>query len=105
MGALEVLFAGLWHLWPFAAAGTAVVLLLIAAYVSPIGKRYLVEAAVIIAVAGAVYGWGVNGEAARCKSQQEAGTRVINQVVNKAIKHTKTPRARSAPDPWDQKDY
>ncbi len=99
------IFAGLWHLWPFAVAGTAVVVLLALAYVSPIGKRYFVEAAVIVAVAGAVYGYGVHGEAQRCQAQQIAGQKHIDAVVNKAVKHTKTKKAIATPDPWDQKEF
>ena len=106
LGSIPVLFAGLWHvLWPFLGAGALVVLLLALAYFSPVGKRYFVEAAVVVAVALSVYTYGVNGEAARCKAQQIAGTKHINAVVNKAVKHTHTKKAKAAKDPWNQKDY
>src|SRR5208282_543858 len=105
MGDLSIAVAGLWPvLWPFLGATALVVGLLVLAYLSPIGKRYFVEAAVIVAVAGAVYGYGVSGEAARCKAQNIAGTKAINKVVNKAVKHTRTRKAIAAPDPWNTKD-
>lgn len=106
LGQLSVLTAGLWTVfWPAAVGGVIVLLLLALAYFSPLGKRYFVEAAVVVAVALSVYTYGVNGEAARCKAQQIAGTKHINAVVNKAVKHTHTKKAKAAKDPWNQKDY
>ena len=106
ISALTVYFAGLWTVfWP-AAIGTVIVLLLLAlAYFSPLGKRYFVEAAVVVAIGVGVYQFGLHQADARCRAQNIAATKVINNVVNKAVKHTRTKKAVAAPDPWNQKDY
>ena len=105
-GSLQVLTAGLWQVfWPAAAGGIIVVLLLMVAYFSPLGKRYFVEAAVVVAIGLGVYQYGIHKADERCRAQNIAATKVINQVVNKAVKKTLTKRARLAVDPWNRKDY
>lgn len=101
----SVFFAGLWTAyWPVIAAAAAVAGLLAIAYFSPLGKRYFVEAAVIVAVGMAIYSWALHNADARCRAQNIAATKVINNVVNKAVKHTRTKKAVAAPDPWNSKD-
>ena len=101
----SVFFAGLWTAyWPIIAAAAAVAGLLVIAYFSPLGKRYFVEAAVIVAVGMAIYSWALHNADARCRAQNIAATKVINNVVNKAVKHTRTKKAVAAPDPWNSKD-
>ena len=102
----SVFFAGLWTAyWPVIAAAAAVAGLLAIAYFSPLGKRYFVEAAVIVAVGMAIYSWALHNADARCKAQNIAATKVINNVVNKAVKSTKSKKAKAQADPWDQKEY
>ena len=105
-GSLQVLTAGLWQVfWPAAVGGIIVVLLLTVAYFSPLGKRYFVEAAIVVALGLGVYQYGIHKADERCRAQNIAATKVINQVVNKAVKKTHTKRARLAVDPWNRKDY
>ena len=106
LGQFSVLTAGLWGVWwPALVASATVILLLIAAVYIPIGKRYFIEAAIVVAIGLGVYQYGIHKADERCRAQNIAGTKVINQVVNKAIKKTQTKRARSAVDPWNRKDY
>ncbi len=106
LGALQVFTAGLWQVfWPAATGGAAVILLLAVAYFSPLGKRYFVEAAIVVAIGVGVYQFGLHQADARCRAQNIAATKVINKVVNKAVKHTRTRAARAASDPWNSKDY
>ena len=106
LGSLTVFFAGLWPvLWPLLLAGGVVIFLLMLAYFSPLGKRYFVEAAIVVAVGMSVYQFALHQADERCRAQNIAATKVINKVVNKAIHHTQTRRAVHAPDPWDRKEY
>ena len=106
LGQLQVLTAGLWGVaWPIIAGGGIVAGLLVLAYFSPLGKRYFVEAAVVVAIGLGVYQYGLHKEDERCHAQNVAATKVINKVVNKAVKHTRTKRAIKAQDPWDQPNY
>jgi hypothetical protein len=86
LGSLAIFFAGLWP-------------------VSPLGKRYFVEAAIVVAVGMSVYHFALHLADERCRAQNIAATKVINKAVNKAVHHTQTRRAVRAPDPWDRKDY
>ena len=105
-GQLSVFTAGLWGVWWPALVASAIVilLLLVAAYI-PTGKRYFIEAAIVVAIGLGVYQYGIHKADERCRAQNIAATKVINQVVNKAVKKTLTKRARSAVDPWNRKDY
>lgn len=106
LGQLQVLTAGLWTVfWPAAIGGVIVLLLLALAYFSPLGKRYFVEAAVVVAIGLGVYQYGLHKADERCRAQNIAATKVINKVVNKAVKHTRTKKAIASPDPWDQSNY
>ena len=102
----SVFFAGLWTAyWPVITSTTIIVGLLAIAYFSPLGKRYFVEAAVLVAVGTAIYSWALHNADARCRAQNIAATKVINNVVNKAVKSTKSKKAKAQADPWDQKEY
>jgi hypothetical protein len=102
----SIFFAGLWTAyWPILAGAIVVGGLLAIAYFSPLGKRYFLEAAVIVAIGLGVYQYGLHQADARCRAQNIAATKVINNVVNKAVKHTRTKKAVAAPDPWNSKDY
>ena len=106
LGQLQVLTAGLWGVaWPIIAGGGIVAGLLVLAYFSPLGKRYFVEAAVVVAIGLGVYQYGLHKADERCRAQNIAATKVINKVVNKAVKHTRTKKAIASPDPWDQSNY
>ena len=106
LGQLQVLTAGLWTVfWPGMIATVIVVLLLALAYFSPLGKRYFVEAAIVVAIGLGVYNYGLYKSDQRCRAQNIAATKVINKVVNKAVKSTRTKRAIKAQDPWDQPNY
>ena len=106
LGQLQVLTAGLWPVfWPGMIASVIVVLLLALAYFSPLGKRYFVEAAIVVAIGLGVYNYGLYKADQRCRAQNIAATKVINKVVNKAVKYTRTKRAIKAQDPWDQPNY
>ena len=102
----SVFFAGLWTAyWPVIAAAAAVAGLLAIAYFSPLGKRYFVEAAVIVAVGMDIYSWALHNADARCRAQNIAATKVINNVVHKAVTSTRTKKAKAQADPWDKNDY
>lgn len=106
LGQLSVFTAGLWGVtWPILIAIACIAGLCALAYFSPIGKRYFIEAAVVLAVGLAVYQWGLHEADQRCRAQQIAGQKHINQVVNKAVGLTRTKKSRAQPDPWNQKDY
>lgn len=106
LGQLSVLTAGLWTVfWPAAVGGVIVLLLLALAYFSPLGKRYFVEAAVVVATGLGVYQYGLHQADARCRAQNIAATKVINNVVSKAVKSTKTKKSKARTDPWDQQEY
>ena len=52
LGQLSVFTAGLWGVaWPIIAGSGIVAGLLVLAYFSPLGKRYFVEAAIVVAMA------------------------------------------------------
>ena len=59
----------------------------------------------MVAIGLGVYQYGLHKADERCRAQNIAATKVINKVVNKAVKSTRTKRAIKAQDPWDQKDY
>jgi len=106
LGQLQVAFAGLWTVfWPGMIATALVILLLFVAAYIPIGKRYFIEAAIVVAIGLGVYNYGLYKADERCRAQNITGTKVINKAVNKAVHHTQTRRAVRAPDPWDRKDY
>ncbi len=99
----SVFFAGLWTAyWPIIAAAAAVAGLLAIAYFSPLGKRYFVEAAVIVAVGMAIYSWALHNADERCRAQNIAATKVENKVIDRAVKKTRTHKARAAKDSWDR---
>lgn len=47
-----------------------IILLLLAAYVSPINKQYFIAAAGVVVVILFVYGWGQKDQAALCKTEK-----------------------------------
>src|SRR5208282_1685970 len=87
----SIFFAGLWAAyWPVLAGTALVVGLLACAYFSPLGKRYFVEAAIVIIIGLSVYQYGLHQADERCRAQNIAATKVINKVVYKAVKKTRT---------------
>ena len=86
-------------------ASVIVVLLLALAYFSPLGKRYFVEAAIVVAIGLGVYNYGLYKADQRCRAQNIAATKVINKTIHHAVKKTTTKRARSAQDPWNRPEY
>jgi hypothetical protein len=106
IGQLTVFTAGLWGIWwPALTAIAIIACLLLIAYISPIGKRFFIEAAIVVAIGLGVYQYGIHQADARCRAQNIAATKVINKVVHKAVAKTRTKKARAAVDPWNRKDY
>ena len=97
---LQELFAGAWSLiWHWGAGVAAIILCLLFAYFSPLYKAYALYAAGIIAMCLFAYGAGIVDESHRCQIQNAVATKHINAVVDKAVTHTKTKKARKAVDP------
>lgn len=97
-------FAGAWSLvWHWGAGVAIVILCLAAAYFSPLYKIWFLGAAGIVALCLVSYGVGIADQEARCKAELVLGTKHINQVVTKAIKSTKTKKAKARVDKWNQR--
>ena len=99
---IQEFFAGAFSLiFHWGAAVAIIILCLLAAYFSPIYKAYFLYAAGGVAMLLFAYGAGVADESHRCQIQNAIATQHINAVVDKAVSHTKTKKARKAVDPWD----
>jgi len=102
---IQELSAGAWSLIFHWGAGVAIIILcLIFAYFSPLYKSYALWAAAAVALVLVAYGVGIADESHRCDAKNIVATRHIKAVVDKAVTHTKTKKARKAVDPWDTKD-
>jgi hypothetical protein len=103
---VQEFFAGAWSLiWHWGAGVAIIILCLAAAYFSPLYKKYFLGAAAVVALCLAAYGTGIADQEARCKAELILGTKHINQVVTKAIKSTKTKKAKARADKWNNKDF
>lgn len=95
-------FAGALALvWHWGAGVAIIILLLAAAYFSPLYKKWFLGAAAVVALCLASYGVGIADQAARAKAQQL----VVIEHVDKVVAGTKTKRAIARKDKWDRKDY
>lgn len=95
---IEWMLAGLWaEIWKWGLGVALIILFLAAAYFIPIGKRYFVEAAVIVAVAMFVYTKGVYDQHLRCAAQQK----IVYRQVTAAVTYAKSRRALHARDPYN----
>lgn len=95
-------FAGAWALvWHWGAGAAAIILLLAAAYFSPLYKKYFLYAAGIVALCLVSYGTGIADQHIREKAEQK----VVIQYVDRVVANTKTPKARKRPDKWDNRNY
>src|ERR1039458_3882179 len=99
---IQELFAGAWSLlWHWGLGVALILLCLLFAYFSPLYKVYGLYAAGVVALCLLFYGIGIADESHRCDAKNIIATRHINAVVDKAVAHTKTKKARRAVDPWD----
>ena len=99
---IEWIFAGLWtEIWKAGLGVGLVILLLIAAYFSPIGKKDFIYAAIIVAVALLLYMRGIHDQSARCVAQQK----VVTEQVTAAVKTAHTKKALHARDPFNNRRY
>jgi hypothetical protein len=95
-------FAGLWTMvWHWGIGVGLIILLLAAAYFSPLCKKDFVYAAVIVAVAMFFEGVGVHMEA----KYRDAKAAVIQKDVDSAVQEKQTPKAEKSKDPWDKPTY
>ena len=95
-------FAGAWALvWHWGAGAAAIILLLAAAYFSPLYKKYFLYAAGIVALCLVSYGTGIADQHIREKAEQK----VVIQYVDRVVTATKTKKAHARPDKWDRRDY
>lgn len=86
---------GVWPLVAHAGAGGVLIAgLLAAAYFSPVFKKELVYAAIVVAVALFVYGVGVHDE----KTKRDAEQQVINTKVDKAVTDAKSSTSKDKYD-------
>jgi hypothetical protein len=100
--AFDVAFAGLGSMiWHLGIAAGLIVLCVLGAVFSPVGKADFVLGAVIISLFLIAESIGINLE----KKHVEAQQAVIQQTATNAVAKTKTPQAQKASDPWDRKDY
>lgn len=91
-------FHALWTLvWTWGLGVGLIVLLLLAAWFSPFFKKDLVYAAVVVAVALVVYGYGQHNDEILCRAREAAVEKKVNAIVAK----TKTPAYRKRRDPYD----
>lgn len=98
--ALEHFFAGLWSLvWHFGIGIGVIILLCAAAYFSPLGKKWFIIAAVVVAAFVAGEGFGVNLE----KRHTDAQAATVTKYVKKVVTGTQTKKSRASTDPWNQK--
>lgn len=86
------------EVWPFVqhagGGGALIVGLLAAAYFSPVFKKELVYAAIVVGVALFIYGVGVHDADRACKLREAS----VTTKVDKAVSDAKTSTAK---DPFD----
>lgn len=91
-------FSAIWTLvWTWGLGIGLIILLLAAAYFSPIAKKDFVYAAIGVAVFMFAYGYGQRNEDALCKAKEAAVTKKVDIIVAK----TKTKAYRHRKDPYD----
>lgn len=94
--------AGLWaEVWKWGLGVGLVILLLAAAYFSPIAKKYFVFAAVAVVIGIVGYGKGISDQSNRCVAQQK----VVTEQVTAAVKTAHTKQALHARDPYNSRHY
>ena len=94
--------AGLWaEVWKWGLGVGLVILLLTAAYFSPIAKKYFVFAAVAVVIVMLAYTRGVYDQSNRCVAQQK----VVTEQVTAAVKTAHTKKALHARDPYNSRRY
>ena len=97
---VEHFFAGLWSLvWHFGVGIGLVVLLCVAAYFIPIGRKWFIGAAIVVLAFVFGEGVGVNLE----KKHNLAQAATVTHFVKKVVKGTTTVKSRKAKDPWNSK--
>jgi hypothetical protein len=102
MTALHWVFAGLWaEVWKWGIGIGLVILLLAAAYFSPLYKKYFLFAAVAVVIVLVAYTKGVSDENKRCVAQQV----VVKQHVTAAVNYAKSKKALHARDPYNSRHY
>ena len=102
MSLVQEAFAGAWALvWHWGAGVAVVILLLAAAYFSPLYKKYFLWAAGVVILCLIAYGVGIADQHVREEAQQK----VIIKYVDRVVAATKTPKAHRRTDKWDRKEY
>ena len=95
-------FAGAWTLvWHWGGGVAFVILCLLAAYFSPLYKKWFLSAAGIAVLCLASYGSGIADQALKEKEEQKVTIQYVDRVVIKA----QTKKAQKRPDRWNRKDY
>jgi len=95
---VEHAFAGLWSMiWHFGVGIGLVILLLAAAYFSPIGKKEFIYAAVVVLAFLGGETMGVHLE----KVHTDAQAAAVEKYVTGVVKGTGTPKSKAQKDPYD----
>jgi len=98
----DVAFAGLGSiLLHLGIAAGLMLLCVLGAIFSPVGKLDFIVAAVVVGLFLTAEGIGINLERKHVEAQQQ----VIQSTANAAVAKTQTPKAKKASDPWNRKDY
>jgi hypothetical protein len=98
----DVAFAGLGSmLLHLGIAAAGILLCVLGAIFSPVGKLDFVVAAVVISLLLGAESMGINLERKHVEAQQAA----IQNAATAAVAKTQTPKAKKASDPWDRKEY
>lgn len=95
-------YNGLWHaasavIFHWGVGVGVIILLLLAAYASPINKQYFIAAAGIVVVLLWAYGWGQKDQAAICKVEKTIALKKQLAALHKG--YVFTPR-KKAPPKW-----
>ncbi len=95
-------FAGMWAtIWQWGLGIGMLIICLVLAYVSPIGRKDCLLAAVAIAIALIAMEIGRRQEHAHYAAQQA----LVSRTVKAAVKKAEGPGTKKWRDPWDRKNY
>ena len=95
---VKLFFAGVWaQVWHWGLGIGVIICLLAAAWFSPVGKKTLTVAAIVVFAFMVGMGVGTVDEKRRHTAQEQ----VLDKHVKDVVKDTNTPAAKQRPDPWD----
>jgi hypothetical protein len=95
---VQSFFAGTWDLiWHQGLGIGAIICLLLASYFSPIAKKDLFYAAMIVGAFLLAEDLGIHDESKHVAAQEQ----VLDKKITSVVKKAKSPKMQAAHDPWN----